>query len=1647
MSFPPSLSRLCLAGVLCLSSGVLARADRLTGDLDDDGVITALDLARQIAIARGQIQATETDRAYADVNRDGVFNAYDSGLLVQNILGTRDPAALPLAGVLQTSPAAGDREVALTREFVLHFTLPLALDAVVTTHNPNAGTDGNLYAEFGGRRLLTRAELSSDRRKATLFFLEPLPASARVRVTFVSTGLNDILGRAVDGDGDGAAGGTATFDFDTLGITPLATVGVVGRVFGVPVGVSSATPVPLEGVTISVDGAEQTLRTTSGADGRFTLTPAPAGKFFVLIDGRTATGSGASGYYAFVGKAWEGVAGHLDTPATPATATTAAGDIYLPFIAAGTLQTVSATQPTEITFAPEVLAANPALAGVEITVPANSLFADSGARGGSVGIAPVAPDKLPEPLPEGLGFPLVITIQTDGAMNFDRPVPVRFPNLPDPSTGQPLPARSKSVLWSFNHDLGHWEMAGAMTVTADGRFVESDPGVGVRQPGWHGTNPFNDTPIDPPREDPRKRLDERRKQIEREQEPDCPELGGWEVAEAAFDASKEIAECLGNFYKVSKTLSCLLSLGGALRDVYTGLSSIADQLQADTPQISSIREAFSTLKDSYETIKESRAFSECREVVSPASKLAAAVDCLGNALGVAEAVCGLRGPEDQPDECKASPAVDFVCDTLGDVKATYDEAKELLEGLEDGENPALNALIDGLFESIDAALAEADEPAQPSSVTGRGAHAAHSLALTPEKLAELRTKMAQLRDALGRQYRATEAAGRVPIALQMLDDATRPVINVLNDLVASETEAFSGDYYYTIELIEEGDISFRYFRGKGTGGQQLRLRLPPDRQYRCHFFDPVNHRLAVTTGRTAPPGLPTPTPHRGNGGFQPDWRQRIEDAKLQWLHSLPPGVLEEIQGLTDLDSDQLPDFVEWVVGTNPSVVDTDGDGLSDAAELRAGSNPMDGRPVETGVVAAAAVTGRAVDLAVREDLAVTVQGQDGVTLFDVGDPLQPRRIAAVDTPGTARAADVETPYLAVADGDTGLVVIDISDAPAARITREIGFASSARSVAIASGIAYVGLENGRIAAVNLATGRTLGVATLLADTSVHDVIFAGDMLYAVSGDAVGAFAPNDGSPVRVDRYDASRAAGNFGRLRLTAGLGRLYQTYMQGSVVFDITDPADLVLRQVADTSQFGWRHLTPVNWSTALGAVDPNSTDDGAHDVWVYDLGADAIAPSFSQVLPTPGVASAVVAYDGFAYAADGEAGLAVINYLAPDTGSTAPTISLSGSFTLTPGSAAVEEAKRVRVTADARDDVLVRRVELLIDGAVTQVDGAFPFEFRFITPRIETGRTSFTLQVRAYDTGANIATTAPLTVALQPDSTPPVLVRSLPQAGSFLGTAPVGGQVLLFSEPLDLFSVSASSIQLRGAGPDGRFATADDLVLSGLGFDLDDSATNVTVRQSSSLPVGRYRLELSTGIRDLAGNALASAVAIRFDVLAFSDRDQDGVADAAEIALGLNPDASDSLGDGVPDGERDSDGDGLNNALEGALGTSPTLTDTNGDGVSDFDEDGDSDGLSNRLEFDEGTDPTDPDTDADGWLDEVELTTGSNPLDPASRPALFHAGTLPMQVTRPALAPTAGAQHRVVLPLQVTRPALAPAGAAPGGHIARPPVDVEWQ
>lgn len=381
-------------------------------------------------------------------------------------------------GLRATSPQDGESGVAVTRETILTFSGPL---------DPTTVTKAVFAASVTGTPLDFRLHLSRDQRQVTLFYNSPLPGNSPIQVTIDGAALRDVDGGMIDVDGDNIAGGAGVLSFTTLNLATVAGTSVCGRVFASQLATDSNTSVnePLQGATITVDGREEAMRAVTDNTGNFCLDPAPAGRFFVHIDGRTAgnatsaQGAGDGGYYPFVGKAWESVPGQQSN----------IGDVYLPLVAPGTLQAVSETEDVTIGFAPSVLAEHPEFADVAITVPAGSLFNDDGTPGQQVGIAPVPPDRLPGQLPEGLDFPLVITVQTNGATNFDVPAPVCFPNLPNPDSGKALAPGEKTALWSFNHDTGRFGVVGPMTANADGTLVCTDPGVGVPAPGWHGWNP------------------------------------------------------------------------------------------------------------------------------------------------------------------------------------------------------------------------------------------------------------------------------------------------------------------------------------------------------------------------------------------------------------------------------------------------------------------------------------------------------------------------------------------------------------------------------------------------------------------------------------------------------------------------------------------------------------------------------------------------------------------------------------------------------------------------------------------------------------------------------------------------------------------------------------------------------------------------------------------------------------------------------------------------------------------------------------------------------------------------------------------------------------------------------------------------------
>lgn len=829
--------------------------------------------------------------------------------------------------------------------------------------------------------------------------------------------------------------------------------------------------------------------------------------------------------------------------------------------------------------------------------------------------------------------------------------------------------------------------------------------------------------------------------------------------------------------------------------------------------------------------------------------------------------------------------------------------------------------------------------------------------------------------------------------------------------LGAQSVPVTGRIHFVVEDRTTGEVLQRGLAG--TAGIAFdRLILPADRLLRLWLLEAASLRVAELELRTPPSG------------------RRLE----------LPAFLFRDANPWDSDQDGLPDLGEFIVGTNPAVADTDGDALSDGAEVRQGTDPLNGLAVRTGVIASAAVPGTAVDVAAFDDLAVLALRDRGVAVFNVFQGMNPVLVAQVDTPGDAQAVALGPGWVAVADGPAGLVVVDPGDPEPPSILLQLSLGAPAQAVAVGGTLAMVGLANGEVVQVDVPAGRV--VARLpLGPPAIQDLVLSGDHLFVLVEGRLHVVAFESGDLRRLASVESPGGLNSAnGRMRLFVGGGIAYPVHRRGYNTIDVSRPEQPRLLLNRDTPQFGWKQIVANGAGLGLAAVSPNMAFDGPHHVSVYDLRDPLVNNAFLAELPTPGVARSVAIYNGLGYVADHLNGLQVVNYRPYDALGVAPTIRLGTGF----ASGAAEEGKLLRMTAEVTDDVQVRNVEFYVDGLRVATDGNYPFEHRVRTPLLSAGRSSVVIRARASDTGGNATWSDELRLALLPDATPPRVVRTVPFGGALLGS--LSTLEAYFSEGLDPAGVGSQSVLVESAGPDGVFGTGDDATVPG-STEYRPALPAVILELPARLGPGLHRLVVRPPLRDLAGNPVVET-RVEFRVFSFVDADRDGMPDELEPALGLNPAVADSDGDGLLDGQEDHDGDGLPNAGEILAETDPSRRDTDGNGIPDGDEDPDGDALRNSREFVAGTLPLVADTDGDGWNDEAEVTAGSNPLAPGSRPRQVWLARPTGMVIRPVI----GGGNRVGAgvfmarpPTAVIRPAVAPGTSlATGTTLGRPPVAV---
>ncbi|MBX9642137.1 MAG: Ig-like domain-containing protein, partial [Mycobacteriaceae bacterium] len=211
---------------------------------------------------------------------------------------------------------------------------------------------------------------------------------------------------------------------------------------------------PVAGVLVRVDA----IQTATDAAGNFLLTGLPAGAVTLRFDATPA---------------------HPLNPIWPYSITLTSGQIAV--IADWTIN----PPPADETFVPIANAAatqkvtDARYPGLEITLPAGvSIVGWDGVPKTRIAVERIALDKLPvsmPPVPIKEAFQLYFGTPMGGIPS--QPIPVTLPNVAEAEPGE------KSEIWYFDGSpmggTGEWKLAGLGTISADGKTVVSDPGVGI----------------------------------------------------------------------------------------------------------------------------------------------------------------------------------------------------------------------------------------------------------------------------------------------------------------------------------------------------------------------------------------------------------------------------------------------------------------------------------------------------------------------------------------------------------------------------------------------------------------------------------------------------------------------------------------------------------------------------------------------------------------------------------------------------------------------------------------------------------------------------------------------------------------------------------------------------------------------------------------------------------------------------------------------------------------------------------------------------------------------------------------------------------------------------------------------------------------
>jgi|CXWL01.1.fsa_nt_gi hypothetical protein len=1385
-------------------------------------------------------------------------------------------APIPLT-IIEVTPQQGLKNVGATFRPQVFFSLPI---------NPGSLTNNNFFAtDSTGTKLAATIVPSQDGTFAWLFFTNPMPGGETITLHVDGTSIlaaGD--GQPLDADGNGTPGGIFTSTFSTVSLVPLLGTTLSGKVLDpgpdlklmtfddIRVGSDGVLHTsddvflnPIAGAKVFIVGLENQAVFTD-AQGNFSFSAVPSGDIKLAIDGRTATNAPAGMYFPEmvmdlqieVGQP-NTVMGTMGTREAKA-ANLTRPEVYLPRLRTDILQNVSDTQTTMVgvnaTAAPNLTDQQRQYLTLEVQ-PGSLIGPDGQVLTGSaaqVGISTVPPELVRDMLPPGLlQHTFDITIQAPDAAAFTTPLQMTFPNVFNAAPG------TKLNFLSFDHTTGRLVVEGTATVSADGLSVTTDPDTGITKPGWHGV-----TPPTTPGDHDQPRVNSNPPTGGGGSSgggsngpgggPGAPSGGGGGIGGGVPYIPIPPMSDVGVSYFVCLRLTALGTVLN-LRSATDG-SFYFQNLPPNRPYELTVYNPDSGLV--WNTSGTTAPTGQATVFGTPNFVPSAALDL--NINGV---------PDDIDCAMGQGRFLDFGTDispvAIGYQGVTNSTAYSAAQGYGwlTGTIMAVDrssvADVGALRRDFNAlTLGEFGVDVTPGvydvTVTLGDALAPHEV-MKVSMEGELRANIStQAGKFYATSYRIVVTDGRVNVAFDG-SGGTDPLI-VVNAIDVVRIGDVPGGVTGPVTVTTSGGLHYFVLENLDTGflmrGQQVispsspflcpeGVLLAPNTRYRQHVFSVETLQVAYSEFTTPSSGTP---------------------------FDMPVIVLARSIAL-DGDLDGLTDDAEFIVGTNANTNDTDGDGIRDLAEVQQGLDPLGGLAFPTGVIATVSLRGEAKEVVLEGALANPDQltayvatGSYGLAIVDVTQFQRPVVLSQLDLAGDATDVSVESllGIAVVAANAGGLHFVDVSNQVSPTLIRTI--ATTPNQVKVFDGFAYVTV-GGDLRSYNLLTGElvqsvSVSTAALVGLAREGNMFYTTDtanVLRAVSVSA-GALTPRGSMTLPIAAGQSQKIFVGNGIAYIGAEIG-----FNGGFATADVSSPDALVLLSGIDGVGIAGKRIVANGSGLGVSVGRPGGAG-GPSVLDVVSLTDPTNTNSFLTrfTLPTDPFSVAIGA--GIAFVADGTGGLQVVNYRAFDNQSAAPTVSITSPVNdVDPVSPGIQltEGSAIPIRVNATDDVQVRNVEMLVNGVVVINDVSFPFEVSALAVGSTLSATSMTVQVRATDTGGNVALSNTLTFSLVSDTFPPALLSSNVTNGAIKDRTFRTIQ-LQFSEALDPATVTAQNFELRNPLGTAVAPTAIQLLGGGSVVQLTYDPLDLGVNQF---------VIASANVTDLVGNALGSQnVVIPFEI-----------------------------------------------------------------------------------------------------------------------------------------------------------------------------------